>query len=35
MKEGTCLPADELECTEKLAYDHQLLSFWQTAEWGN
>jgi hypothetical protein len=35
MKEGTRLPTDELERTEKLAYDRQLLSFRQTAEWGN
>jgi hypothetical protein len=35
MKEGTRLPADPIVRTETLAYDRQLLSFRQTAEWGN
>jgi hypothetical protein len=35
MKEGTRLPSDPIDRAEALAYDRQLLSFRQTAEWGN
>ena len=35
MKEGMRLPADLVTRTEVLAYDRQLLSFRQSAEWGN
>jgi hypothetical protein len=35
MKDGTRLPADSEERAHALAFDWQLLSFRQTAEWGN
>ena len=35
MKEGTRLPVDPVARANALARDHQLLSFRQTAEWGN
>jgi hypothetical protein len=35
IKEGTRLPADPIARTQALAFDRQLLSFRQTAEWGN
>ncbi len=35
MKEGTRLPGNALEHTEMLAFDQQLLSLQQAAEWGN
>jgi hypothetical protein len=35
MKEGSCLPSDPYDRENVLAFDRQLLSFRQTAEWGN
>jgi len=35
MKDGTRLPADPTARDRALAFDRQLLSFRQTAEWGN
>jgi hypothetical protein len=35
MKQGTRLPANIEEQERVLQFDHQLLSFRQTAEWGN
>jgi len=35
MKDGVRLPADSVECKKLLEFDRQLLSFRQTAEWGN
>jgi hypothetical protein len=32
---GTRLPTDPVACTQLLAFNRQLLSFRQTAEWGN
>lgn len=34
LKQGERLPADEQERAQRLAYDRQLLSYRQTAEWG-
>lgn len=34
MKSGTCLPADPTERANIMAFNRQLLSFRQTAEWG-
>lgn len=34
MKSGTRLPADPIERANLMAFDRQLLSFRQTAEWG-
>ena len=34
MKDGAHLPVDHAECENVMQYDHQLLSFQQTAEWG-
>lgn len=35
MKDGTRLPANSTQRDEALAFDRQLLSYRQTAEWGN
>src|SRR5882672_7795293 len=34
LKQGDILPWSLLHCTERLALDHQLLYYRQTAEWG-
>lgn len=35
LKAGTRLPADPAEQAKQMAFDRQLLSYRQTAEWGN
>ena len=34
LKQGDCLPSNPLRWMERLAFDRQLLSYCQTAEWG-